>query len=45
MCGVADSYGKQTLGLYFNYCYGYKIRVDTGGKEKKEKQMYEDGKS
>lgn len=23
------------LGLYFNYCYGYKIRVDTGEKRRK----------
>jgi len=33
--GLDDSYSKQTLGLYFNYCYGYKIRVDTGGKRRK----------
>lgn len=33
--GLDDSYSKQILGLYFSYCYGYKIRVDTGEKRRK----------
>lgn len=33
--GLDDSFSKQILGLYFYYCYGYKIRVDTGGKRRK----------
>lgn len=33
--GLDDSYSKQILGLYFSYCHGYKIRVDTGEKRRK----------